>query len=187
MKYGKILVAALVVVLFSASAWADQIGAPDPTVILKKGGGSPTTNWGYDRYHPIYIIAGVTDFKISWSGTYLYIELVPALVNFGQPAEVSEEVADAFTDETYNCQIDPSLGAGASCSSFSYAKGLNNNNNPYSGTYFPGFEVQFVGNFIAGEDLQTVVAVPEPNSLLLLLFGMLAATALLVKRQALSV
>ncbi len=176
----KILMVTLVVALFSATAWADS--APiDPTIVLKKGGGSPTTQWGFDKFHPIYIALGsVNDFKLTWSGSALYVEVAPAVIDFGTPAQITDQsVIDAFENLTFSCVIDPSLGSG--CTFYPYAKGLNDNNNSESGTYVPGSEAVFTGTFTAGEDLQ--LAVPEPSTLALLLFGVLGAAFYFSKRR----
>lgn len=166
------------------SASADS--ANDPKVHLEGGGGSPLTQWGQDINHPIYVtIFSSNDFILNWGsfvGSALYIEVVPtAVVDFGIPGVATPQQITSFLAESFTCDFATNIAS--NCAQFAYAQGFPNNNINTPGVfYFPGAEFIFTGTFTSGEDLGLTIS-PEPNTLVLLLFGTLGSVVFLLKRR----
>lgn len=164
--------------MFSAAAWADGIPG-DPTVTIKKGGGSPPTLGAGDAQNNPIIVrdgSGVTDFlltdilggfsldpSVDPYTNFLYIEVIPAL---------TDPTGAIFNSEFFTC--DPGLAQ--ACFTVS----------PFPPT--PAVEFAFyapTGVFVPGLDVQ--VSVPEPGTLLLLSAGLMGLLLFGVKRTKFAV
>jgi hypothetical protein len=152
------------VATFSASAWADGIPG-DPTIKIKKGGGSPTTTSGSSQSDPIILMDGfgLQDFLYEGIVTnFLFIEVIPG---------ANDEGGAFFKTELFTC--DPSGGLATSCFAV-------------SPTQIPGVEFAFFSQagFAPGLDVQiSEVAIPEPTTMLMLMLGLAFAGLMLLGKK----
>ena len=180
MKTWKVLLLILAFGLFSASAWADG----DPTVKLSGGGGSPTTNDGVTATDPIFVTDGShNDFILGNNSSVLYVEVIPYL----------GESFSFFASLGWTCEAVPPTSTGCDfiTPQGTYAnavlQGFGNNVAQCSswgdaGTLAcPAVEIEFFGNFVAGEDIR--IDVPEPSTMALLIAGLIALIALGLRKK----
>ena len=165
MKISKLLFLVLAAGIFSAAAWADPI---DPTITIKKGGGSPTTTSGASQSDPIILMDGfgTQDFLYEGLATnFLFVEVIPA---------ANDVEGTNFLNELFTC----APGLASSCFSV-------------SPTQVPAVEFAFyaaTGVFVPGLDIQVQeISVPEPTTILMLGMGLAGLLLLGSKRMNLAV
>ena len=176
MRILRVLLPALALAIFAASAWGD--GLPDPTIVVQPGRGSEATDAGASAADPIFVTDGsITDWLLDSSAyenntasndinsNVLFVEVTPA----------AGESEATFLAEVFNCATDPPTTT--SCG-FVAAQGISGESLVY-----PAVEVAFAGPFYYGEDI--TISVPEPRTALLLFVGLAFLVAFgLKKRQA---
>jgi hypothetical protein len=160
LKISKLLFLVLAAGIFSAAAWADPI---DPTITIKKGGGSPTTTHGAAQSDPIILMDGFGSQDFLYEGVatnFLFIEVIPG---------ANDEGGAKFLSELFTC-----------------APGLATECFAVSPKQIPAVEFAFLaptGVFVPGLDVQVLeISAPEPTTILMLGLGM-AGLMLLGKKR----
>ncbi len=161
LKLTRVLLVLTIAAIFSAMASADPI---DPKITINKGGGSPTTTSGSTRTDPltVYDGTGVNDFLYEGPATnWFYVLILPSL----DPHQAAN-----FPDEVWTCDPGIALTCGTVLSS--NPNGIEFAFNAAQGVFVPGLDI--------------VVLTPEPNVLILLLFGGLGVVFLAGRKKLVS-